>query len=643
MDVPAAHKATELLNALNGQAKTNTKKRKTKPEQERPKDIEGKEQNKQQKRDTREQKQAANQKARFDRKRAQLEKQKVKDERCADTDTLLIARIPSQDRPRFDKACSDPSKRKAALNSWRKFWFELDALALDVKTKAAIAAATSRNDITHLKKRWMKETHYEDIARKKSRKSSATKRKEAPLSGISITERTDKARIAEVPFQLYGNQECTLPQCVEELIKPGTSINRGDLRVVRMRLDPTTEERVCLQKFFGAHRFTYNRCVALHADPEESMRLFNIAQAPEQDVGKHVLHNSPAWVARVPHNQRQLACNEFIRNWKAALKIHKGDLSKTQLIFKSARESNQTIPLGARSLRLESDTVKLFSRACGLEIAFKKHKLWAQVQEVLQPNGEPLYDCKLLFQRAKRTYTLLVPVPTKLKIRPLRGDKIIALDPGVRTFLTGFDPNQTVLEIGKQDVTRLCRLAHHKDKFLSQLDQLQPKWTQKERHEYDHGDPRLAFVKKHWRQRRKIRSLLLRLQQRIENLVTDLHWKTANFLCSNYDVILLPKLEVSRLVRKDERGQRRKISKSTVRRMLLLSHYKFRQRLLCKAKQHGVLVLFVNEAYTSKTCTRCGILNHTLGSQKVFRCADCGLQMDRDIAGARNIFLRNSY
>lgn len=58
-------------------------------------------------------------------------------------------------------------------------------------------------------------------------------------------------------------------------------------------------------------------------------------------------------------------------------------------------------------------------------------------------------------------------------------------------------------------------------------------------------------------------------------------------------------------------------------------------------KRTGGELIDCTEEYTSKTCTRCGRINHNLGSNKVFTCASCKLIIDRDINGARNILLKN--
>ena len=71
-----------------------------------------------------------------------------------------------------------------------------------------------------------------------------------------------------------------------------------------------------------------------------------------------------------------------------------------------------------------------------------------------------------------------------------------------------------------------------------------------------------------------------------------------------------------------------------------LCHFKFKQRLQSKAntKSHCE-VYIVTEDYTTKTCTNCGVLNDVQGLKKI-ECKSCKLKYDRDINGARNIFIK---
>ena len=84
----------------------------------------------------------------------------------------------------------------------------------------------------------------------------------------------------------------------------------------------------------------------------------------------------------------------------------------------------------------------------------------------------------------------------------------------------------------------------------------------------------------------------------------------------------------------------RKINNNTVRTMLMLSHYSFKQKLQHKCNEYNKKLIICTEEYTSKTCGRCGELNDTLGSSKTFKCPSCKLIIDRDINGSRNILIK---
>jgi putative transposase len=84
----------------------------------------------------------------------------------------------------------------------------------------------------------------------------------------------------------------------------------------------------------------------------------------------------------------------------------------------------------------------------------------------------------------------------------------------------------------------------------------------------------------------------------------------------------------------------RNIAKKTVRQMSLLSHYRFRERLIAKAQLYKEKhIIVTEESYTSKTCTLCGALKKLKGD-KVYNCSHCGNKLDRDMNGARNILLK---
>jgi putative transposase len=192
------------------------------------------------------------------------------------------------------------------------------------------------------------------------------------------------------------------------------------------------------------------------------------------------------------------------------------------------------------------------------------------------------------------------------------GDKIIALDPGIRTFLTGFD-GQSFLEIGASDMGRINRLCKFLDNLMSRIS--------------------LSQIPK---QRQKMRKAASRIRGKIRNLVDECHKKTANYLAKNYQLILLPTFETSEMTNRSKR----KIRSKTARQMLTWAHYRFKQVLKNKAELSGCQVIDVTEEFTSKTCTRCGHVHAKLGGAKIFKCPVCHHTIPRDWNGALGIMLK---
>lgn len=185
---------------------------------------------------------------------------------------------------------------------------------------------------------------------------------------------------------------------------------------------------------------------------------------------------------------------------------------------------------------------------------------------------------------------------------------VVALDPGIRTFMTGFSQTET-FKIGVADFSRIARLSRWMDKLQSKIS------VAKQRQKY------------------RFKRALARMKHKVWDLIDELHWKTIRFLTENYDVVLLPTFETSQMVSKTKR----KIRSKTVRAMLTFSFHKFGMRLQQKLESVGKTLVRVNEAYTSKTASWTGQIVK-IGSAKSI--TSNGITLDRDVNGARGIFLR---
>jgi putative transposase len=64
-------------------------------------------------------------------------------------------------------------------------------------------------------------------------------------------------------------------------------------------------------------------------------------------------------------------------------------------------------------------------------------------------------------------------------------------------------------------------------------------------------------------------------------------------------------------------------------------HWKLRKYIKYKAEWEGIKVVEVDEAYTSKTCSKCG--EKSSPQKGMFRCSSCGYETDRDKNASYNI------
>jgi len=290
----------------------------------------------------------------------------------------------------------------------------------------------------------------------------------------------------------------------------------------------------------------------------------------------------PEWVKETPCHIRQNAIFDAHRAFQASIEAK----------FRSIRDDSQSIKFNDSN----------FSKGTWYSTLTKGLTFQASESIPECKHGTQLVYCK-------GRWFGVFPIKATINVNESTG--IIALDPGVRTFLTGFDGNKFV-EFGSGDIGRITRLCQHLDNLTSRM------------------------TKATRQQRKRMRQALARMRIRIRNLIDECQKQTACYLTSNYRIIFLPTFESSQMVAK----ARRKIRSKTARAMLTWAHYRFKQTLKHQASVRGCSVVDVTEEYTSKTCTKCGHIHTTLGGSKVFNCPQCGHSIPRDFNGAFGILLK---
>ena len=73
---------------------------------------------------------------------------------------------------------------------------------------------------------------------------------------------------------------------------------------------------------------------------------------------------------------------------------------------------------------------------------------------------------------------------------------------------------------------------------------------------------------------------------------------------------------------------------------LRTKYFLFKTRLEFKCKLNNVYFKYIDESYTSKTCSICSNYSNDLGGSKIYCCKECNNTIDRDVNGARNIYIK---
>jgi len=291
-----------------------------------------------------------------------------------------------------------------------------------------------------------------------------------------------------------------------------------------------------------------------------------------------------------------------------------------------------------------------------------------------------------LHDRASKKYILMVPIRNIIiENRPKKHDAL-GIDLGVRTFITAYSQNHTwsicnhsrqwklhnyIRKIDnikkwlskKKNAAELKSLANKHMCVLDQINRtdseqdlgtLYRKETQIQE-QIDSAEirqqnilTRLEEKDKANKKRREKKGIQLvnertkepkkcslvralkKYEAKKQDLVKDMHYKTANILVKDYDRIYIGNLSTKKIVSRNNVT----ITKKTKKTILALAPYKFKQILTHMGNKHGCVVTEVSEYLTSKTCSSCGKM-YEIGRSKVYECSGCGMKADRDENSAK--------
>ena len=518
----------------------------------------------------------------------------------------------------MEKRQSSPSLEKT---SWPSFMFSpLDTTANDVMEKLKIKNVKRVKTVAEALPTPMVHPEREDD------QESSSELEATPVVVVPIT--TKRKRVKKSATLKANNNIMRCVSVPVTLYRPGVELGVSNLPYLNNNLRPLhqqpeiIEKRNLLNKLFGTYRHIYNATVQLFND-----KKIDVSQ--EYDVRAKLTNLdgelAQPWYSELPTPSKQKAVTECFTQVKTNLS--KGGDFKMK--FKSKLHSpQQCLPYGNCKVLADERTIILPYTLKGKTSPLSEIVLFMKngVPNALKSRNDKNFVREEVKVLMSRNGNLHVVIPLTLsQIQQAEsfsnGIRIVALDPGVRTFQTFYTPSGQCGKIGtcsgddvngSSGLEKIERLLKKIDKTISTL-----------------SKPDVLKSKK----RRRLKRLKYRKLDQVKNVRNDFHRKTCVWLLRNFDIVLLPEFKAKTMVTS--------LTSKTCRAMYTWSHYAFKQRLLEMSQKYThKKVLIVNEAYTTRTCGNCFVVNDDVGVSKVFECVNCGLEADRDIHAARNILLR---
>lgn len=430
----------------------------------------------------------------------------------------------------------------------------------------------------------------------KKRKQTTLLKRQKTTENNKIKRNDKFEKLSDIDKKKFVNREEKNKIKKEEIERKQIekiSENTLNLRAIKLRIYPNKTDRSEIRRWMGVCRFVYNKCLSKVYNKEENINFQTLRN-------KYVTtknNNLNDWEISVPKEVRANAVRDLIKSYKTCFSQMKSSLIKKFNMSYKTKKQTSSLTIENKAIEVNGKYLKIYPRF------LSKIRICNDNFLKRNKNFNINRDCRLIYERNK--WFISIPYIRKVeKIIPKYD--ICSLDPGSKTFQTVFSPEQ---------VFKIQQNKELFNKLNMKLDKLRSLKDKKEitNQTYSKKINKIGF--------------------RYNNLINELHYKTANLLTKQYKYIFLPSFETQDMVQK--------ISNKRVNRNLMnLNHFKFKQRLLNKASLLMCDVNICSESYTSQTCPKCGILTNDKCAN-IHKCSKCKFEIDHDINGARNIYMKN--
>jgi putative transposase len=365
------------------------------------------------------------------------------------------------------------------------------------------------------------------------------------------------------------------------------------LRTLKIQIYPNKQQKLIINEWIDTSRYVYNKTVRIIKDGN-TINKFNLRNklVTYKNRDGCINPNINEWEINTPKDVRAGAVFEVCNAHKSA----SANTKNYEMTYRKKSSNKQTLIITEAMLKFNKDTYTFSLAPTFIKDEIVIGKRTINMIKKKYPDLTINNEAKLT--RINNEYYLNIVIPTKIG----KKEKLVnycGVDPGVRTFITTFGNNG-------------CVEYKHRQKLLNKLNyQIDIMKASKKR-----------IRKRAYNKREK----------RKANIITDFQWKTANDLLKDNDVIFYGNIKSHGIVKNSNNPYLK-------RNLNDIKHYQMKQKLAYKANINHKIVFFIDESYTTKTCSICGCLNNPRESS-IYTCSSCNTIMGRDINAAKNILMK---
>lgn len=364
------------------------------------------------------------------------------------------------------------------------------------------------------------------------------------------------------------------------------------LKAIKIRLYPTQEQQVTMNRLLGCCRLVYNKCLAnrndIYQKTKESGSISKsyayFCELKEMEEYSFLKTDAHSKVIQQTLRNQDVAFKNFFRG--------KAKFPK----FKSKKDNSQScrFPKDAIS-KIRGNRIDIIKTL--KDIHFKCSR---KDEKYLNKNQSLITSATLCKTCSGKFYfSILIDKPNTLDLGT--SNKMIGIDLGVKDFIITSDGDK-------------FENKHFYKKQESKLKRLNRKFAKTKVDSHNH---------------QKIRTKIAKVNEKIKNQRTWYIQHVVNKLLSENQVIIMEDLNVQGIM------QNHKLAKA----IQDVSLSELKNIISYKASWYGKQIIFIDRFFpSSKLCSACGYKNTLLKlSDREWVCPECGTIHDRDINAAKNI------